>query len=98
MRDTRNLVVGFLPFAETPGGDMAKMREALDLFDRTTVRRNFKTVPYFNPAIAVGPDGVAEVRVALPDNLTNFKLRAKAVSGAERFGFATGQIAKCGCR
>ncbi len=93
VRDTRNLVVGFLPFAETPGGDMAKMREALDLFDRTTVRRNFKTVPYFNPAIAVGADGLAEVRVALPDNLTNFKLRAKAVSGAGRFGFATGQIA-----
>jgi uncharacterized protein YfaS (alpha-2-macroglobulin family) len=93
VRDTRNLVVGFLPFAETPGGDMAKMREALDLFDRTTVRRNFKTVPYFNPSIAVGADGVAEVRVALPDNLTNFKIRAKAASGAERFGFATGQIA-----
>lgn len=93
VRDTRNLVVGFLPFAERPGGDMAKMREALDLFDRTTVRRNFKTVPYFNPAIAVGSDGTAEVRVKLPDNLTNFKLRAKAVSGAERFGFATGQVA-----
>jgi uncharacterized protein YfaS (alpha-2-macroglobulin family) len=93
VRDTRNLVVGFLPFAETPGGDMAKMREALDLFDRTTVRRNFKTVPYFNPSIAVGADGVAQVRFALPDNLTNFKVRAKAVSGAERFGFATGQIA-----
>lgn len=93
VRDTRNLVVGFLPFAETPGGDMAKTREALDLFDRTTVRRNFKTVPYFNPEIAVGADGAAEVRVALPDNLTNFKLRAKAASGGGRFGFATGQIA-----
>jgi uncharacterized protein YfaS (alpha-2-macroglobulin family) len=93
VRDTRNLVVGFLPFAEDPGGDGAKMREALDLFDRTTVRRNFKTVPYFNPSVAVGPDGTAEVRVTLPDNLTTFKVRAKAASGAGRFGFATGQIA-----
>jgi uncharacterized protein YfaS (alpha-2-macroglobulin family) len=92
VRDTRNLVFGFLPFAERPGGEAAA-KEALDLLDRTTVRKNFRTVPYFNPAIAVGPDGVAEVAVQLPDNLTNFKMRAKAVSGAERFGFAASQIA-----
>jgi len=35
------------------------------------VRRSFKPVPYYNPAIEVGPDGVATVQVALPDNLTN---------------------------
>ncbi len=93
VRDTRNLVVGYLPFAERPGGDQAKAKEALDLFDRTTVRRNFKTVPYFNAAIPVGPDGAAEVRIALPDNLTLFKARAKAASGPDRFGFATGEIA-----
>src|SRR5213076_819807 len=39
------------------------------------------------------PDGVATVQVALPDNLTNFKLRAKASSGDERFGWATGDLA-----
>jgi uncharacterized protein YfaS (alpha-2-macroglobulin family) len=93
VRDTRNLVVGFLPFAETPGGDGGRALEAGDLFDRTTVRRNFKTVPYFNPALVVGPDGVAEVRFKLPDNLTVFKVRAKAASGAARFGYATGQVA-----
>jgi uncharacterized protein YfaS (alpha-2-macroglobulin family) len=93
VRDTRNLVFGFLPFAENPGGEMPALKEALDLLDRTTVRRNFKTVPYYNPAIAVGSDGVAEVRVPLPDNLTNFKVRAKAASGTGRFGFAAGQIA-----
>ena len=31
--------------------------------------------------------------VALPDDLTNFKLRAKVASGPDRFGFGTGQIA-----
>jgi uncharacterized protein YfaS (alpha-2-macroglobulin family) len=56
------------------------------------VRKNFKSVPYSNPAIQVGPDGVVKVTVQLPDDLTNFKLRAKAASGAERFGYATGQV------
>lgn len=92
LRDTRNLAFGFLPFAENPGGESAERDEA-GLLDRATVRRTFKAVPYFNPALAVGPDGVARVTVELPDNLTNFKLRAKAASGAERFGVGTSQIA-----
>src|SRR5207244_13024498 len=58
-----------------------------------TVGRGSETVPYYNPAIEVGPDGVATVQLALPDNLTNFTLRAKAMSGPQRFGFATGEVA-----
>jgi len=92
VRDTRNLVFGFLPFAENPGGD-GGAAEAGNLLDRATVRRNFKPVPYFNPAIQVGPDGTARVTVALPDDLTVFKIRAKAASGPDRFGFGTSQIA-----
>jgi hypothetical protein len=91
MRDTRGLPFGLVPFAENPGGDEGE--EELGLLDQTTVRRNFKTVPFYDPAIQVGEDGKATVTVELPDNLTNFKLRAKAVSGPDRFGFATGQIA-----
>ncbi len=92
LRDTRNLAFGFLPFAENPGGESAERDEA-GLLDRATVRKSFKPVPYFNPAIAVGPDGVARVTVQLPDNLTNFKVRAKAASGPDRFGVGTSQIA-----
>lgn len=90
VRDTRNLTLGDIPFAELPGGDEG---EEGGLIERTTVRRKFTSVPYFNPAIQVGPDGVATVAVTLPDNLTVFKLRAKAVSGADRFGVGTSQIA-----
>jgi uncharacterized protein YfaS (alpha-2-macroglobulin family) len=90
--DSRNLAFGFLPFAENPGGDVGEKGEG-SLLDRVTVRRNFKPVPYFNPAITVGPTGVAKVTVELPDDLTNFKIRAKVASGAERFGFGTGEIA-----
>ncbi len=91
LRDTRGLAFGLLPFAENPGGDQGE--ESKGLLDKTTVRKNFKTVPYFNPAIQVGPDGTATVAVDLPDDLTNFKLRAKVAAGAERFGYATSQVA-----
>jgi hypothetical protein len=90
LHDTRNLAFGYLPLAEKPGGDSGE--EAPGVLDRATVRKDFRSVPYFNPAIVVGPAGTLTVPVELPDNLTNFKLRAKAVSGSERFGFAVGQI------
>jgi uncharacterized protein YfaS (alpha-2-macroglobulin family) len=90
VRDTRNSVFGFLPFAEAPGGDEGG---AGGILDRATVRRNFKTVPFYDPAILVGADGTKTVQVQLPDNLTNFKVRAKAMSGPDRFGFGIGTIA-----
>jgi alpha-2-macroglobulin len=92
VHDTRNLAFGMLPFAELPGGDAA-WEKGEGLLDRTTIRKNFKTVPYYNPAIQVGPDGKTTVTIQLSDDLTNFKIRAKAASGPERFGFATGTIA-----
>jgi len=91
IHDTREMPFGILPFAELPGGGEGE--EGRGLLDRATVRRQFKTVPFYDPRIMVGADGVATVRVQLPDNLTTFKLRAKASSGFERFGFATGELA-----
>ncbi len=85
------MAFGYLPFSEAPGGDQGE--EESGILERATVRKNFKTVPYYNPNILVGPDGAVTVTVELPDNLTNFKIRAKAVSGSERLGFATGQLA-----
>ena len=92
VRDTRNSVFGDLPLAENPGGDGAEAEEAGDILDKATVRKNFKSVPYFNPEIHVGPSGKTKVTIQLPDNLTLFKIRAKAVSGSDRFGFGTSQI------
>ncbi len=89
-RDTRSMIFGFLPFVERPGGDEGE--EGKNLLDRQTIRKNFQAVPYYNPTIVVGTDGVARVKVTLSDDLTNFKLRAKAISGAERFGFAVGHL------
>lgn len=90
VRDTRNLAFGNIPFAENPGGGAGLEDGGLD---KVTVRKNFKTVPYYNPLIIVGADGRATVEVQLSDDLTNFKLRAKAASGQRRFGFAVGHLA-----
>jgi uncharacterized protein YfaS (alpha-2-macroglobulin family) len=49
-------------------------------------------VPIYLPRVPVGPDGIARIKVKLPDSLTVFKLRAKAISGPDRFGFATGEM------
>lgn len=90
VRDTRSLVFGYLPFAELPGGGEGS--EERSLFDRQTVRKNFQPVPFWGPTIVVPPSGRTTVAVPLPDDLTNFLVRAKAISGAERFGYATGRL------
>jgi uncharacterized protein YfaS (alpha-2-macroglobulin family) len=88
--DTRNLPYGLLPLDEDPGGDVGEGDQ--QLLNKVTIRKNFQPVPYYNPALMVDASGVAKVQVHLPDNLTIFKIRAEAVSGPDRFGFATGQI------
>jgi len=48
------------------------------------VRGEFVDTPYWNPSIVTGPDGRAEFEVRLPDNLTTWRLDARAVtSGAD---------------
>lgn len=89
-RDSRNLAFGVIPLEETPGGDGGREEWGAD--NNISVRKNFTPVPIYLPGVAVGEDGVARIKVALPDTLTVFKLRAKAVSGPDRFGFATGEM------
>jgi len=94
LRDTRNLVLGYLPFEEQPGGDVPSAMRPSEgaLMDKVSIRRNFKTVPYYQPNIKIGASGHSKVHIKLPDNLTLFKIRAKAISGEERFGFAKSEI------
>jgi alpha-2-macroglobulin len=89
-RDTRNLAFGVIPLEEVPGGDTAADDWGTD--NNVSVRKNFTPVPIYLPKVAVGPDGLARIKVKLPDSLTVFKLRAKAISGPDRFGFATGEL------
>lgn len=77
--------MGELPLRPFPGGDGAK-RDA-SFFGKVTVRRNFQTVPFYEPRIPV-VNGRARVEIQLPDNLTDFAVRAVATDGESRFGSA----------
>jgi uncharacterized protein YfaS (alpha-2-macroglobulin family) len=89
-RDTRNMAFGIIPLEETSGGDTALDEWGAE--NNVSVRKNFTPVPVYLPKVLVGADGVAKIKVKLPDSLTVFKLRAKAISGPDRFGFATGEL------
>ena len=89
--DTRNWPFGLLPLDEEPGGDVGAGDQ--NLLNRVTIRKNFQPMPYYNPALEVGPSGTVTVQIKLPDDLTIFRIRAVAVSGPDRFGFAVGQVA-----
>ncbi len=88
-RDTRAMAFGVIPLEEVTGGDVAAEEWGTD--SNVSVRKNFTPVPVYLPKVAVGPDGIVKLKVKLPDSLTVFKLRAKAISGADRFGYATGE-------
>ncbi len=88
-RDTRNMAFGLIPLEEMPGGDEQAEEWGIE---NIAVRRNFTPVPLYLPRVRVGADGVARIRIRLPDTLTVFRLRAKVVAGPERFGFGTGEL------
>jgi uncharacterized protein YfaS (alpha-2-macroglobulin family) len=82
------MAFGVLPLQENPGGD-----ENGDFgMENISVRKNFTPVPLYQPRVRVGPDGTARIHVKLPDTLTVYMLRAKAISGPDRFGFGVGQM------
>ncbi|MDJ0839531.1 MAG: alpha-2-macroglobulin family protein [Acidobacteriota bacterium] len=83
LRDIRNQVVGALPLEEFPGGDGGP--GDISLFGKVTVRRNFKTVAYYNPALIV-QNGRAQVTIDMPENLTDYAVRVVGVSNNDRWG------------
>jgi len=100
IRDTRNSIIGDLFLNEHPagGGEMGAMKSAMgapmaamELENNVTVRKNFKTIAYYNPNIQV-KNGKVTVKIKLPDNLTDFAVRAVAASGESRFGVARSKL------
>lgn len=86
LRDTRNSLVGKLFEQEDPGGD-GDEDDANVMSGKRIVRKNFQTVPYYQATVQVPASGRLTVEVPLSDDLTNFRVRAVAASGAQRFGF-----------
>ncbi|MFT3841663.1 MAG: alpha-2-macroglobulin family protein [Myxococcaceae bacterium] len=86
IHDTRNLVLGRVSEQEEePGGDGSADDE--DKQGKKLVRKNFKTVPFYQATVVVPASGKLVLPITLSDDLTNFKVRAVAVSGERRFGF-----------
>ncbi len=56
------------------------------------VRTNFMDTAYWNAAVRTDENGVAVVQVKLPDNLTTWRMRAKAVSTGAALGQAETDI------
>ena len=84
IHDTRNLVVGRLSeLEEEPGGDGSDEEQN---GGKKIIRKNFQTVPYYQATLVVPASGTLKVPVKLSDDLTNFRVRAVAVSGPTRFG------------
>ena len=51
-----------------------------------TVRTNFNALALFSPSVRTDASGVAHVNVALPDNLTRYRVMAIAADNGSRFG------------
>ncbi|MCB8916437.1 MAG: hypothetical protein H6666_00805 [Ardenticatenaceae bacterium] len=50
------------------------------------VRSNFNPLAIFAPAVSTNSDGQAQVLVALPDNLTRYRIMVVAAAGENQFG------------
>lgn len=57
-----------------------------------TSRSNFPDTAYWNPSLKTGEDGKVEVNIALPDNLTTWRLTAIANTEGSAFGSKTSDV------
>ncbi len=62
------------------------------LADALFTRRNFKDTAYWNAVVQTGADGRARVQIILPDNLTTWRMTARAVTPDTRVGEAINEI------
>lgn len=59
---------------------------------RQKIRRNFKDTCYWLPALMTSKTGKAQVTFQLPDNITRWRLTARAVNYFTQVGTVTGQF------
>lgn len=71
---------------------MFDAKEKKSLLEEITVRKSFKTIAYYNPSIRLDEKGMATVTFTMPDNLTDFAIRAIASSGKNSFATAESKI------
>ena len=77
------------PSGEHSGGGGGKGNDTLGII---TVRENFKDTAFWQAQLITGTDGMASVKVTLPDNMTTWQMDARAVTDDTRVGEATQEI------
>ncbi|MBN2725395.1 MAG: Ig-like domain-containing protein [Deltaproteobacteria bacterium] len=80
--------------AELSKGDMEEQSDesSNDNSEAVKMRSNFNALALFAPEVTTDDSGNATVELALPDNLTRYRLMAVAVSGADKYGNAEKQV------
>ncbi len=61
-------------------------------FVQPDIRRTFKDMMYWNPSVRTGSDGVARLKVSYPDNLTTWRITARAVNAETAVGQAVARV------
>ena len=56
------------------------------------VRQDFRNTAYWSAQVVTKPDGTASVDVKLPDNLTTWRMQARAISGDTLVGEGTNEL------
>lgn len=68
--------------SEKPGGSLVE----------AVVRKDFSDAAYWNPAIQTDPDGTATLKIKMPENLTDWKLRAWVMGQGTRVAEASSHV------
>lgn len=71
---------------EVQGGSYQRIEQAVP------VRRNFEDTAYWNPFVTTNENGIATVKVPLPDNLTTWRATARAINSQTQVGATTNEI------
>ncbi|MCC7144286.1 MAG: hypothetical protein IT349_19495 [Candidatus Eisenbacteria bacterium] len=78
---------------ELPRGKSSPGGGGSDAAAAAMTRANFRATAYWNPAIAVGPDGRARVIVPMTDDLSRYRFRAVASTVRSEFARAEASVA-----
>lgn len=73
---------GYAVAAAAPGGD----RWALAANEPPRLRTTFRSTAFWRGGLATGADGTVRLRVAMPDNLTTWRLVAVSVGEGDAYG------------
>jgi uncharacterized protein YfaS (alpha-2-macroglobulin family) len=82
-------IQALLPQGPGMGSGGGKGEGSFGVFE---VRGNFQDTAYWNARVTTGADGTAQVTVTLPDNLTTWRMDARAVTPDTQVGQTTSDI------